>query len=123
MPRDNENLPKWQRSGIDICYIQNQFTNETCPGGLFQIQFSFEFEKGEKEIYFAHSVPYTYSMLQQYLNTYATKEKAKRETLCHSLAGNKVEYLIITNKEPKFKQEGVSENNTNLNTTRKIDMN
>ena len=37
-------------------------------------------------------------MLTAYLNENVTKEKAKRQTLCHSLAGNKVEYLYITNK-------------------------
>lgn len=37
-------------------------------------------------------------MLNTYLNKYVSKEKAKRVTMCHSLAGNKVEYLHITNK-------------------------
>jgi cytosolic carboxypeptidase protein 2/3 len=45
-------------------------------------------------MYFAHSLPYTYSMLNEYLSA----QKIKRHTLCHSLAGNKVEYIIITNK-------------------------
>ena len=40
-------------------------------------------------------------MLNQYLNENVTKEKGKRNTLCHSLAGNKIEYLHITNK-PKI---------------------
>jgi len=40
-------------------------------------------------------------MLNNFLNEHATKEKAKRVTLCHSLAGNKVEYLHITNKNKK----------------------
>jgi len=43
-------------------------------------------------------MPYTYSMLNTYLNKNVTKNKAKRQTLCYSLAGNKVEYLHITNK-------------------------
>lgn len=37
-------------------------------------------------------------MLCKYLNANVTREKAKRGTLCHSLAGNKVEYLMITGK-------------------------
>lgn len=40
-------------------------------------------------------------MLNDYLNKKAIKGKAKRQTLCHSLAGNKVEYLYITNKAKK----------------------
>ena len=46
-------------------------------------------------------MPFTYSMLNDYLNKKAIKGKAKRQTLCHSLAGNKVEYLHITNKAKK----------------------
>jgi hypothetical protein len=37
-------------------------------------------------------------MLNAYLNKNVTKEKAKRSILCYSLAGNKIEYLTITNK-------------------------
>ena len=62
----------------------------------------YEFDKGPKEIYFAHSMPYTYTMLNNYLNKNVTKEKAKRVILCHSLAGNKVEYLYISNKNKKI---------------------
>jgi len=32
------------------------------------------------------------------LNDYLKETKVKRHLLCHSLAGNKVEYLHITNK-------------------------
>jgi hypothetical protein len=85
---------KWQRGCRDISYQQNHFTNEQCPTGLYEISFTFDFPAGENEFYFAHSLPYTYSMLNEYLSS----QKIKRHTLCHSLAGNKVEYLIITNK-------------------------
>lgn len=40
-------------------------------------------------------------MLNEYLNKKAIKSKCKRVVLCHSLAGNKVEYLYITNKVKK----------------------
>lgn len=56
------------------------------------MQFTYEFQKGYQEIYFAHSIPYTYSMLNEYLQ----KQKVKKQTLCHSLAGNKVEYIHVT---------------------------
>ena len=68
------------------------------------MQFTYEFKKGYQEVYFAHSIPYTYSMLCDYL----AKQKVKRQTLCHSLAGNKVEYLHITNSSSK------AEPNTNV---------
>lgn len=102
-------MPKWERAGTDIVYTQNNFTNDSCPNGLYQVQFNYEFEKGDKEIYFAHSVPYTYSMLTQFLNKNVTKEKAKRVTLCHSLAGNKIEYLHITNKNKTVEVEAAGD--------------
>lgn len=59
-------------------------------------------------MYFAHSIPYTYSMLNDYLK----ETKVKRHLLCHSLAGNKVEYLHITNKpSSKIDQVVVEEEN------------
>jgi hypothetical protein len=75
--KSNE-LPKWQRVGENIKYIQNKFTNEQCPNGLFQIEFDYEFDAGTKEVYFAHSMPYTYTMLCDYLNKNVTKNKARR---------------------------------------------
>ena len=55
-------------------YTQNCFTNEQSPNGLFSISFTYDFAKGPQEIYFAHSVPYTYTMLNNYLNKNVTKE-------------------------------------------------
>jgi len=50
-------------------------------------------------------------MLNEYLNKKAIKGKAKRQTLCYSLAGNKVEYLIITNKTKKPEEPPETEGN------------
>lgn len=106
-------LPSWKRCGKDITYIQNKYTNECCPTGLFQVSFTYEFPKGQKELYFAHSCPYTYTMLNDYLNKNVTKEKAKRMNLCYSLAGNKIEYLYITNKSKKQELPSLMEPNDN----------
>ena len=54
-------------------------------------------------------MPYTYTMLNNYLNANVTKDKAKRVTLCHSLAGNKIEYLYISNKNKKVEVTVVEE--------------
>ena len=104
--KDADGSPKWCRGGEDIVYQQNRFTNEQCPAGLFELSFCYEFPEGAQEMYFAHSLPYTYSMLCKYLNENVTREKAKRGTLCHSLAGNKVEYLHITGKKKDQVQIG-----------------
>jgi hypothetical protein len=58
-------------------------------------------------------------MLNEYLNKKAIKGKAKRQVLCHSLAGNKVEYLYITNKAKK--PEALSETEGNV-TARKAEL-
>ena len=76
--KEGDELPKWTRAGDNIRYIQNKFTNEQCPNGLFQIEFDYEFKAGSQEIYFAHSMPFTYTMLNDYLNKHVTKNKAKR---------------------------------------------
>lgn len=48
-------------------------------------------------------------MLNNYLNANVTKGSAKRITLCHSLAGNKIEYLYISNKNKKVEVTIVEE--------------
>ena len=77
-------------------YKMNQYMS-SC-GNLYTLSFTFEFPPGDnKTFYFAHSVPYTYSMLQEFLD----KTNRKRLHLCQSLAGNRVEYLRIkSNNDP-----------------------
>lgn len=93
-----DGLPKWVRGCEDIKYGQNQFFSDLNLSGLHSLEFTYEFPGDYSEVYFAHSIPYTYSMLNDFLNKYATKDRAKRATYCHSLAGNRVEYLVVTNK-------------------------
>uniref|UniRef100_T1IZX3 Peptidase M14 domain-containing protein n=1 Tax=Strigamia maritima TaxID=126957 RepID=T1IZX3_STRMM len=58
-------------------------------------QFPFE----NDTVYFAHSFPYTYSDLQEYLTELINDPKKSQwctvDTLCHSLAGNRVYVLTI----------------------------
>lgn len=53
-------------------------------------------------MYFAHSLPYTYSDLKNYLEKLSKRPGADlfltRNTLCRTLAGNQCEYLTITSK-------------------------
>ena len=90
---DDEGLPVWKRGGADITYKQNEYSVSN-NHKLYSLSFSYEFAEGEgSELYFAHSIPYTYSMLNDYLN----KKVKKRMQMCHSLAGNKCEYIHIHN--------------------------
>lgn len=82
-------LPSWQRGGTETTYAMNNFLS-SC-GNLYSLSFTYEFPTGVNTFYFAHSAPYTYSMLCEFLNAKAKK----RFHLCQSLAGNRVEYLHI----------------------------
>ena len=57
----------------------------------YSLSFNYEFKTGKNLIFFAHSIPYTYSMLNEYLE----KSQKKRFLLCYSLAGNRCEYLNL----------------------------
>ena len=48
-------------------------------------------------MFFAYSMPYTYSDLCKDLTMYERKgDWITRNTLCRTLAGNKCEYLVVT---------------------------
>ena len=98
----DEDLPVWKRGGADITYKQNEYYGSSYHR-LYSLSFSYEFAAGEQELYFAHSIPYTYSLLNYYLNN----SGKKRMQLCHSLAGNKCEYLHITNNQSKIEDKKI----------------
>ncbi len=54
-------------------------------------------------MFFAYSMPYTYSDLVKDLKQYEAMKTdyIHRNTLCWTLAGNKLEYLVITSKTKK----------------------
>lgn len=66
----------------------------------FTLSFNIEFRYDDDTVFFAHSYPYTYSDLQDYLmgiQRNPVKSKfCKLRLLCRSLAGNNVYYLTVT---------------------------
>lgn len=64
------------------------------------MSFNISFKHDNDTVYFAHSYPYTYSDLQDYLmaiQRHPVKSKyCKLRLLCRSLAGNNVYYLTVT---------------------------
>lgn len=66
----------------------------------YTLTFTIEFPHESDEVYFAHSYPYTYSDLQDYLMELANHPiKSIFSTLrllCKTLAGNNVYYVTIT---------------------------
>jgi len=64
--------------------------------------FTHTFEYDDDVVYFSYSQPYTYSDLTEDLCEIQAKKLSyvSRNTLCRTIAGNKCEYLTITNRVP-----------------------
>lgn len=98
----------WHRGGEDLHYYQNRYRKDNNQGYVQSFQqrcfytfsFSHTFENDFDQVYFAYSVPYTYTMLTDHLCEIQSKQMSHvtRNTLCRSIAGNKCEYLTITNR-------------------------
>lgn len=54
-------------------------------------------------MYFAHSFPYTYTQLNTFISKVMNDEYrrkfVRKKTLCHTIAGNEVEQLLVTNHQ------------------------
>ncbi|XP_074021296.1 cytosolic carboxypeptidase 3 [Numenius arquata] len=89
----------WRRTGSEIKYYKNNVGQDGRQ--YFSLTWTFQFPHDLDTCYFAHCYPYTYSNLQEYL--VAISKDAVKSTfckihiLCHSLAGNIVYVLTITN--------------------------
>ena len=111
----------WHRSGTKISYYCNGIRKESdkkAQGGAarsyYTHTFTYDFEYDNDTVYFAYCYPYTYTNMVEDLNKImADPAKAsftQRRTLCETLAGNKLDYLIITSKqnpENMAKRKGV----------------
>ncbi|CAO1376261.1 unnamed protein product [Diamesa serratosioi] len=108
----------WKRCGDNISYYRNDDNNFYNTRNYHQVliddmddddhnnicsytlTFNVEFDHDNDTVYFAHSYPYTYSDLQDYLmaiQRHPLKSKfCKLRLLCRSLAGNNVYYLTVT---------------------------
>jgi len=103
----------WINAGEDVCYFKNgrfqvkkvrqkatgdrQSARKFVP--LYSIVFTYTFD-GPDTVYFAHSFPYTYSDLQQYLHSLEQDARirtlVRRKVMCTTLAGNRCDLLTIT---------------------------
>ncbi|KAM6426071.1 cytosolic carboxypeptidase 4 isoform 3-T3 [Liasis olivaceus] len=102
--------PHWIRVGYDICYYKNHYRNcaaaAAAAGGphgksLYTLTFSLVFPHKEDVCYLAYHYPYTYSTMMSHLDVLEqTRNRKKvffrRQTLCHTLAGNPCPLLTIT---------------------------
>lgn len=93
----------WYRAGDEIMYYPNGILKEGPTGKCYYtLSFKYTFDFSNDTVYFAYSLPYTYSSLQELLDGYERdpmrNQYIHRKTLCRSLGGNNCDYLTITNK-------------------------
>ncbi|KAK9508869.1 hypothetical protein O3M35_006326 [Rhynocoris fuscipes] len=90
----------WRRCGSNINYYQNDHNGEDEQNCTYTLTFTIEFPHDDDCVYIAHSYPYTYTDLQEYLiklqNHPVKSEYTKLRLLCKTLAGNNVYYLTVT---------------------------
>ena len=68
--KDTKNEPGWVRGGEDLSYYQNNYRKEhqvNYQRYYYTFAFSHTFEYDNDEVYFAYSLPYTYTDLTDYL--------------------------------------------------------
>ena len=95
----------WHRGGDDIGYYQNNYKKEHITNFqryYYTFTFTHTFEFDNDQVFFAYSQPYTYTDLTNDLCEIEAKHLnyVTRNTLCRTIAGNKCEYLTITNRVP-----------------------
>ncbi|CAG5096104.1 Oidioi.mRNA.OKI2018_I69.XSR.g14474.t1.cds [Oikopleura dioica] len=90
----------WIRNGENIRYYRRAIPT---PSGRSQycLTWTMKFPHNDDTVYLAHDYPYTYTDLQQYLDTLTNDTSKSRfiktRILCRSLAQNFVHILTITN--------------------------
>ena len=104
----SENLHKWRRVGEEISYYVNKHSKENKK--LYTLSFSFFFnhENINDTLYFSYCFPYTYTDLQNYIENLLMRTNSKtflrHEILTKSLAGNKIDLIVITNLSSSFEE-------------------
>lgn len=108
---------RWHREGTNITYTENSPTSTANFVGrqkYYTLSFNYSFKFENDEVFFAYSVPYTYTDLTQYLENvrHNCSDIAEVTPLCKTIAGNVCYKLVITEgilnyniKEKKIKKK------------------
>lgn len=127
----------WFKGGLNIDYYRNglfKYVKEQ-KRFLSSLSFSYEFQYDKDIVYFANTVPYSYTDLFKELNELQKNDSKYnflyRKTLCTTLAGNNLDYVTITsndycsypNSQNSSNQKNNLENNNNTNNTNNSHLN
>ncbi|KAL4445456.1 hypothetical protein ABPG74_004530 [Tetrahymena malaccensis] len=106
--REKQNLG-WHRSCSNINYYKNEYKRQTqnIPiSTYYTLEFTYDFTEEQDEIFFAYNYPYSYSDLQNYLESIENdpfkRQFVNRKVLCRTLADNRVDLLTITDGSSNY---------------------
>lgn len=102
--RNQKEGTDWHRAGSNISYTPTTTYKEPSDkspilsnGQYYTLSFTYKFEHPHDRVYFAHSYPYTYTQLQEYLSKLKKHQDIARvDPLCYTLAGNSCDVVTIT---------------------------
>lgn len=90
----------WHRDCMNVSY-------KLRPDSLtyYALTFTYSFKYENDLVYFAYAVPYTYTHLNDYLQSIQEQHSSilRIDTLCNSLANNACKFLTITNNVQSYK--------------------
>lgn len=90
----------WHSAGVNITFrISKLMRYITRRKPYYSMSFDYDFEVAGDKVYFAYSVPYTYSKLLKFLDEICRIYEGKtllRDTLCKSLSGVEIPILTIS---------------------------
>ena len=95
----------WTQGGSDVCYFKGNTMHNDKKGKrkhFYTLSFVYEFEHADDKVFFAYNYPYSYTMLQEYLQE-MEKDSAKRHfirriNLCRTISGNNCDLITVTGK-------------------------
>ena len=101
---NNEKKIGWHHTNEEVKYYRNNLFRiiKNQKQYYYTLSFNFTFKYDNDTIFFANSIPFTYTDLMKDLNYYTKYENSKypffhRKTLCQSLLGNDLDYITINN--------------------------
>jgi hypothetical protein len=111
LKRNQPRFVGWERAGFNLKYgpTNRNMGRQRKGRQYFTLSFSVTFDYEDDKVWFASTIPYTYSMLTQYIKAISAEQKSilsqgekrckylQESVLCKSLGGVEVPLLTITN--------------------------